>query len=302
MNASQRSARNAYAGLDLDRAHLLRQDASWLAAARVDSRTRYVLTLPESRLWASVAGDALQWLGPAALDEAQRAHASLLGLDGSGAAYFQTASAQPPSGPGQALDLRTLAAAADAFHAGLAAYAAALSHWRLTSGHCPACGGVTQHDAGGHRANCTRCGLSQFPRTDPAVIVLVEHAGAALLGRKPGWPAGRFSTLAGFVEPGETLEAAVRREVFEESGAVVAACDYHSSQPWPFPASLMLGFTAQARSRALAAGDGELAEVRWFTRAGLRAGLAAGTLSLPPSFSVAYHLITDWLERARRTP
>jgi len=301
VNASQRSARNAYAGLVLDRAHLLRQDASWLAAARVDARTRYVLTLPESSLWASVAGDALQWLAPAALHEAQRAHASLLGLDGSGVAYFQTASAQPP-GPGQALSLRTLAAAADAFHAGLAAYAAALAHWQRTSRHCPACGGATQHDEGGHRARCTQCGLSQFPRTDPAVIVLVEHAGAALLGRKPGWPPGRFSTLAGFVEPGETLEAAVRREVFEESGAVIGACDYHSSQPWPFPASLMLGFTARARSRVLATGDGELAEVRWFTRAGLRAGLAAGTLSLPPSFSVAHHLITDWLGRARRTP
>ncbi|MHB1284093.1 MAG: NAD(+) diphosphatase, partial [Metallibacterium scheffleri] len=92
------------------------------------------------------------------------------------------------------------------------------------------------------------------------------------------------------------------REVFEESGAVISACDYHSSQPWPFPASLMLGFTARAVSRVLATGDGELAEVRWFTRAGLRAGLAAGTLSLPPRFSVAHHLIADWLARTRRAP
>jgi NAD+ diphosphatase len=298
VNASQRSARNAYAGLGLDRAHILRNDASWLAAARVDARTRFVLTLPESKLWANAAGDALQLLDPSALDVAQRAQASLLGLDDSGVAYFQIAGTPPP-GRGQVLDLRALAAGADAFHAGLAAYAVALAHWQRTSRYCPACGAATEHDEGGHRARCPQCGLSQFPRTDPAVIVLVEHAGAALLGHKPGWPPGRFSTLAGFVEPGETLEDAVRREVAEESGAVVRACDYHSSQPWPFPASLMLGFTAQAASRDLAPGDGELAEVRWFTRAGLRAGLAAGTLSLPPGFSVAYHLIADWLARTR---
>ena len=297
MNASQRSARNAYAGLGLDRAHARRSDAVWLDTAREDACTRFVLTLPDTKLWANATGDALQWLDAAALDAGQRARASLLGLDAAGVAYFQVVGAKAPAGPGQAQDLRTLAAGADAFHAGLAAYAAALAHWQRTSRYCPACGAATEHDDGGHRARCPQCGLSQFPRTDPAVIVLVEHADAALLGRKPGWPRGRFSTLAGFVEPGETLEDAVRREIAEESGAVIRACDYHSSQPWPFPASLMLGFTAQATSRTLAAGDGELAEVRWFTRAELRAGLADGSLSLPPGFSVAYHLIADWLEQ-----
>ena len=297
MNASQRSARNAYAGLGLDRAHARRSDAVWLDTAREDACTRFVLTLPDTKLWANATGDALQWLDAAALDAGQRARASLLGLDAAGVAYFQVVGAKAPAGPGQAQGLRALAAGADAFHAGLAAYAAALAHWQRTSRYCPACGAATEHDDGGHRARCPRCGLSQFPRTDPAVIVLVEHADAALLGRKPGWPRERFSTLAGFVEPGETLEDAVRREIAEESGAVIRACDYHSSQPWPFPASLMLGFTAQATSRALAAGDGELAEVRWFTRAELRAGPADGSLSLPPGFSVAYHLIADWLEQ-----
>ncbi len=297
MNASQRSARNAYAGLGLDRAHARRSDAVWLDTAREDACTRFVLTLPDTKLWANATGDALQWLDAAALDAGQRARASLLGLDAAGVAYFQVVGAKAPAGPGQAQGLRALAAGADAFHAGLAAYAAALAHWQRTSRYCPACGAATEHDDGGHRARCPRCGLSQFPRTDPAVIVLVEHADAALLGRKPGWPRERFSTLAGFVEPGETLEDAVRREIAEESGAVIRACDYHSSQPWPFPASLMLGFTAQATSRALAAGDGELAEVRWFTRVELRAGLADGSLSLPPGFSVAYHLIADWLEQ-----
>ena len=298
MNAAQRSARNAFAALALDRAAALRRDSAWLAAARETSGTRYVLGLPESLLWTTPAGDALQLLPPDALTPAQRATASLLGCDIAGRAYFRCDAGAAPTAPGQALGLRALAASASAFDAGLAAYALALGHWQRNSRYCPACGNACIHDEAGHRARCTACATTQFPRTDPAVIVLVEHGDAALLGRRPGWPAGRFSTLAGFVEPGETLEDAVRREVAEESGAQVIASEYHSSQPWPFPASLMLGFTAQAATRDLTAGDGELAELRWLSRDTLRAGLASGALSLPPAFSVAFHLIRDWLARA----
>ena len=298
MNAAQRSARNAFAALALDRAAALRRDSAWLAAAREASGTRYVLGLPESLLWTTPAGDALQLLPTDALTPAQRATASLLGCDTAGRAYFRCDADVAPVAPGQALGLRALAASASAFDAGLAAYALALGHWQRNSRYCPACGNACIHDEAGHRARCTACATTQFPRTDPAVIVLVEHGDAALLGRRPGWPAGRFSTLAGFVEPGETLEDAVRREVAEESGAQVIASEYHSSQPWPFPASLMLGFTAQAATRDLTAGDGELAELRWLSRDTLRAGLASGALSLPPAFSVAFHLIRDWLARA----
>ena len=297
MNAAARSARNAFADLELDRLHAQRGDARWLEAAREDPSARYLLSLPDAALWATPGGDALQWLAAADLPAAQRAQASLLGRDARGQLYFHLAATTVPPGAGRAQPLRALAAAAGAVDAGLAAYAVALAHWQRHSRHCPACGAPTLPADAGHRMRCTRCGHEQFPRTDPAVIVLVEHGDAALLGRRPGWPAGRFSTLAGFVEPGETLEAAVRREIAEESGAEVIACEYHSSQPWPFPASLMLGFNARAASRRIHSGDGELAELRWLSRAQLRAGLADASLHLPPSYSVAWHLIRDWLAR-----
>lgn len=297
MNAAQRSQRNTFAALALDRAPALRNDAAALERARNASSSLYVLMLPDSMLWATPTGTGLALLPPDHLTLEQRGSATLLGRDADGRAYFSCTSDEHPHFSGQALGLRALAANAPAFDAGLAAYASALAHWQLHSRYCPACGATTTHDEAGHRARCTSCSLPQFPRTDPAVIVLVEHGDAALLGRRPGWPDGRFSTLAGFVEPGESLEDAVRREIAEESGAQVMACEYHSSQPWPFPSSLMLGFTAQAASRQLGAGDGELAELRWMTRRDLHDGLNSGTLSLPPRFSVAFQLIHDWLER-----
>lgn len=297
MSATQRSQRNAFSALALDRAPALRSDATALELARDASTSLYVVMLPDSMLWATPTGTGLALVPPDRLAQEQRASSTLLGRDTDGHAYFLCTSDEDPRFPGQALGLRSLAANAPAFDAGLAAYASALAHWQLHSRYCPSCGATTMHDEAGHRARCTSCSLPQFPRTDPAVIVLVEHDEAALLGRRPGWPDGRFSTLAGFVEPGESLEDAVRREIAEESGAQVTACEYHSSQPWPFPSSLMLGFTAQAASRQLGNGDGELAELRWLTRRDLRNGLNSGTLSLPPRFSVAFQLIHDWLER-----
>jgi NAD+ diphosphatase len=136
-----------------------------------------------------------------------------------------------------------------------------------------------------------------FPRTDAAVIVIVEHEGACLLGRQAGWPKGRYSTLAGFVEPGEALEDAVRREVAEESGVVVGEVRYHSSQPWPLPQSLMVGFTATAVSRVIRLRDHELEEARWFTPQDIVDGLADGSFLPSLRLSVSYQLLAHWLQQ-----
>ena len=152
--------------------------------------------------------------------------------------------------------------------------------------------------ASGHRAQCTNadCGRLHFPRTDAAIIVLVEHEGACLLGRQAGWPKGRYSTLAGFVEPGEALEDAVRREVAEESGVLVGDVFYHSSQPWPLPASLMVGFVAKAVSPAIRLRDDELEEARWFTPQQIIDGLMDGSFLPSLPLSVSYHLLAHWLQ------
>jgi NAD+ diphosphatase len=229
--------------------------------------------------------------------------ASLLGLAG-GHAYFvlpldeAQAAALPHA---QRLGLRAVGDGFDPFHAGLAAYACGLVQWQAATRYCSACGAPLELNAAGHRAVCTSsaCGREHFPRTDPAVIMLVEHDGACLLGRQASWAPGRYSTLAGFVEPGEALEDAVRREVAEEAGVAIESCDYHSSQPWPFPASLMLGFIAQARGRELDLRDGEIEEARWFTPDDIVAGLRRGNLALSSRLSISHRLIEHWLrERA----
>ncbi len=152
----------------------------------------------------------------------------------------------------------------------------------------------------GHRAACTRCERLHFPRTDPAVIVIVENGDACLLGRQPLWRPRQYSTLAGFVEPGESLEDAVRREVREEAGIEVTDCDYHSSQPWPFPASLMLGFTARAAAREIRLADGELEDARWFTAQQIVEGVRSGGLHLSSPLSISYRLIEHWLRMRAR--
>lgn len=143
---------------------------------------------------------------------------------------------------------------------------------------------------------CTnsQCGQFHFPRTDPAIIVLVQCGERALLGRKPMWPEGLYSCISGFVEPGETLEDAVMREVCEETHVEIKAMTYHSSQPWPFPSSLMLGFSAEAASGTIRVDEEELENARWFSRQGIRDGLERGTFRLPSPVSVSFRLIEDW--------
>lgn len=191
------------------------------------------------------------------------------------------------------LDLRGAAASLEAGQAGLLAYASALRVWHARHRHCGGCGGRHRIQSGGHRLYCPACESASFPRTDPAIIVLVRDGERCLLGRQPGWPAGRYSTLAGFVEPGETLEAAVAREVHEESGVAVGDCHYLGSQPWPFPASLMVGFEAAAVQPEIALGD-ELEDAQWFDPDQLASGIVSGRLRPPPRLSISRWLIERW--------
>jgi NAD+ diphosphatase len=179
-------------------------------------------------------------------------------------------------------------------------HAIGLAEWLSATRFCPRCGGRLEPRFAGHELECVECHRRQFPRTDPAVIMAITHGepGTAdevlLLGRQDSWPAGRYSTLAGFLEPGETLEDAVRREVLEETGIVVGDVTYFGNQPWPLPASLMLGFRGRARSRDIRVDGREIQDARWFTREDMRREATEGTLLLPGGVSISRSLVEDW--------
>jgi NAD+ diphosphatase len=178
------------------------------------------------------------------------------------------------------------------------AYAKAMTYWHRCHRFCGNCGSPTVSTQGGHLRVCTnpQCGQHHFPRTDPAIIVLVTSGERCLLGRQQIWPAGRYSIIAGFVEPGESLEAAVAREVREETGIAVEQVRYWASQPWPFPSSLMLGFRAEAASTSVQLRDGELEAARWLSREEIAIELRQGALRLPPEVSISYQLIESWFD------
>ncbi|MCE5233317.1 MAG: NAD(+) diphosphatase [Mizugakiibacter sp.] len=302
MSSAARSRRNPLATpAALDRLVERRDDEVWLAERTRADDARFLVLDTEQRVLAARDGARLELL--TAVQRARllpEARPCLLGAADGLHYFFLGADAGAATALAESLDarwagLRELGMNLDPLGAGLCAYAKGLAHWQAATRHCGRCGAPLTLLAAGHRGACGSCGALHFPRTDPAVIVIVEHDGACLLGRQAGWPEKRYSTLAGFVEPGETLEQAVRREVAEEAGVEVLDCDYHSSQPWPFPGSLMLGFTATAAGRDIRLADGELEDARWFTAAEIVAALRAGELGLSPSISVSYRLIEHWL-------
>ena len=182
----------------------------------------------------------------------------------------------------------------------LALYGGARSivDWHARHRFCAQCGGDTKLAKGGWQRDCTRCGVSHFPRTDPVTIMLVEHEGRLMLGRGKGWPEGRFSALAGFVEPGESIEEAVAREVFEESGVRARDVTYVASQPWPFPCQLMIGCHSHTDNDALTIDETEMAEINWYTREDVTAALEGnGPFVAPPPHAIAHHLMKWWIEQ-----
>ena len=191
--------------------------------------------------------------------------------------------------------LREVGTLLDDTAAGLLTATVAMARWHAGHPFCSRCGTATEPVQSGWARQCPNCGAEHYPRTDGAVImVIVDDDGRILLGRQARWPERRYSCLAGFVEPGESLEAAVRREAREESGVVVGEVEYRGSQPWPFPASLMLGFRARAVTTAITVDGEELASARWWTREELALDVATGELLLPPPVSIARRLVEDW--------
>ncbi len=228
----------------------------------------------------------------------------LLGEAG-GRVYFAAhltgshASALPqPLGAGQFRGLREVAALLERQEAGLLAYAKAMTYWHRRNRFCGECGAPTVSRAGGHLRACSsrHCGRQHFPRTDPAIIVRVTQGSRCLLGRQPTWPEGLYSIIAGFVEPGESVEAAVVRELREETGIRVTRIQYHSSQPWPFPSSLMLGFVAEATRTTIRLHDGELEDARWLSREDIVNEVEQGTLQLPSDISISRLLLAQWFD------
>jgi NAD+ diphosphatase len=273
----------------VDRAAEHRTDEAWLLAAWDSPQVQVVRT---SRGAAAVVGDppalALDVVPEVGVDRR-----FFLGVDGDRPFFsVELAEAEADESFRSLRDVGLLLGARDA---GLVVNAVALANWHATHTHCPRCGADTRIASAGHTRVCLADGSEHYPRTDPAVIMAVVDADDRLLiGRQAAWPEGRFSTLAGFVEPGESLEQAVRREVREEVGVEIGEVSYLGSQPWPFPSSLMLGFLARATTVEIDRGDGEIAEARWFTREQLRDDVQRGRVLLSPPVSIARRLIEHW--------
>ncbi|WP_307861697.1 NAD(+) diphosphatase [Nocardioides xinjiangensis] len=282
-----------------NRMGLRRTDEAWLAERMSDPATR-VLVVAGNRL-RPVEG-SVQWTAP---QEAPEGTLVLLG-DRDGVVHVAVV-VDPADAPGSADEWVPLRAvlpllAQDATgQAPLLMHAIGLAEWHHATRFCPRCGGTLVSRAAGHELRCTQCDRAQFPRTDPAVIMAITHGEgddeAILLGRNVAWPAGRWSTLAGFCEPGETLEDAVRREVAEEVGVTVGEVTYFGSQPWPLPASLMLGFTGRAVTTEIDVDGAEIEEARWWTRTDFDAAARAGELLVPRGVSISSSLIESWFGR-----
>lgn len=302
-----RSRRNLFTSVRLDRLAEYRDDPDWVADA-LRSGTARLVPLWRNRSLLAERGGMQQavYLRPGELDLGEVIQPpTLLGTDGKRCFFAVSITdrqrdAVLASHPdARFLDLRIASIDMDAKHAGVLAYAKALHYWQYRNAFCGVCGSPNRLQGAGHKLACSNeeCGRQSFPRIDPAIIVLVTHEDACLLGHNANWPPRRFSTLAGFVEPGESLEDAVVREVFEESGVRLRNIHYVSSQPWPFPASAMCGFFAEAESRDCCSSD-EMAEVRWFTPPQLESSIADDEIRLPPPVSIAFQLIADWHRQA----
>jgi NAD+ diphosphatase len=299
-----------FSGSPLNRASEKRTNPDWIQAKLRDPSS---LVFPLWRLQPFLFGSqklpAPTKLGLLASGTAESlagldAPCIFLGLDGETAVFALDVSAAtnpsdeaPLAGVGYFCDARTAAQLVSIKDAAIIAQAKALIDWHQRHGFCPRCGAPTRIMDAGYRRLCSNCNSEHFPRVDPVVIMLATNGDACLIGRGKQFPQGMFSALAGFMEPGETIEEAVQRELMEEASVKVSDVTYYATQPWPFPSSLMIGCFAKAESREAKVDDNELAEVRWLERSIARAVIAGERVEgirLPPPIAIAHHLIKTW--------
>jgi len=293
-----------------------RQAAMWAdGAARVvpmwrgkpmvagEARDRLALLAPTHPVFADMSGRPL-FLGlvkGAPVFAADLSSWEPVGIDAAaqGGGFFDTTEQQHPDTPPDHLfvELRGVMTLLSPLDAELAATARGLFEWHRTHGFCARCGHASDVTMAGWQRQCPACNAPHFPRTDPVVIMLVTHGNRVLLGRSHGWPQGMYSLLAGFIEPGETVEAAVRREVAEETGVKVGAVRYQASQPWPFPASLMLGFSAEATSETITLDPAEIEDAMWMSREDMADALAGRHPLVKPARkgAIAQFLLNAWV-------
>jgi NAD+ diphosphatase len=294
--------RVTFTGSGVERLATLRQQPAALAAAFAEPGARFV-PIWQSRCLLRDGGVAICQREEIGVFVRDHETAVFLGRREGRALFAVEVRGDTPPASLPAEDfrgLREVVGAVSAADAALLAYARAMILWQERHRHCGVCGAPNRPAEGGFVMACTGkgCDHKSFPRIDPAVIVLVHRGEYCLLGRQATWPEGRFSTIAGFVEPGESLEDAVAREVHEETNIRVGECRYIASQPWPFPAAMMLGFQAEASSEDIRFNDGELIEARWLTRQEIR----TGAIGLPPRESIAFQLIEHWFDSDKGKP
>ncbi|MEO0714874.1 MAG: NAD(+) diphosphatase [Pseudomonadota bacterium] len=294
----------------VDRAAHRRLDAAWLSEAMTREDV-LVLLMQAGKPF--LADGQLAWLGPQAASLAADAKSVFLGQDKAETPIFAldmpegwSLAASPIAGLGDFEDFRAAAGTLTLMEANCASTARSLFEWHRSHGFCAKCGAPSDVVEGGWKRACPACGAEHFPRTDPVAIMLAVKDGKCLLGRGPGWPAGFMSCLAGFVEPGETVEQAAARELFEEAGIVAdpAKAEYLFCQPWPFPSSLMIGIIIEAETEAITLDTKELADARWVTREEACAIMAGDhdEIYCPPPMAVAHHIMKVWAERDDERP
>ncbi len=306
MDQQQKLGHNFYSATPLDRLWHRRPDDRWFSAKLQNPNARFIPIWQSKNLVSQESSPHPVELTPKDVADIVSDAPSIV-LLGKKDKRIYFAIDLPPNGPtapiafkdlGSFRDLRGVGPLLDHREAALLAYARAITHWHSQNSYCGACGYKTKSTHGGHVRVCTNesCGKEHFPRTNPAIIVLITYGELCLLGRQPQWPAGMYSTIAGFVEPGESLEDAVMREASEETGIQIKKLNYQSSQPWPFPSSIMLGFRAEAADRKIQLRDHELEDARWFSRHEIETALRQGDLRLPTPVSIAFRLIQEWFD------